>query len=174
MVLVALGLSHGPLLWDLSLVYRGSLDAVVLAAVIGTIVHLFLWIVLWLLLTVKVRTQLSLLGDNAWLRHSVPFSSQRPNRITLRLMKCVNFVLLSLWEQSKWEFKLRVTVARACVASARSIKLVNDVELISNDPQNHAHTPLLVVGAGKAYAITDATPKKSIMSVVQKVRRESF
>lgn len=54
-VLVALGVSHGPLLWDLSLVYRGSLDAVVLAAVIGTIVHLFLWIVLWLILTVKVR-----------------------------------------------------------------------------------------------------------------------
>ncbi|XP_063588514.1 uncharacterized protein LOC134765695 [Penaeus indicus] len=125
-VLVALGLSHGPLLWDLSLVYRGSLDAVVMAAVIGTIVHLFLWIVLWLLLTVK----------------------------------------------SKWEFKLRVTVARACVASARSIKLVNDVELISNDQQSHAHTPLLVVGAGKAYAITDATPKKSIMSVVQKTHQD--
>lgn len=54
-VLVGLGLTHGPLLWDLSLVYRGSLDAVVLAAVIGTIVHLFLWVVLWLLLTVKVN-----------------------------------------------------------------------------------------------------------------------
>lgn len=54
-VLVALGVSHGPLLWDLSLVYRGSLDAIVLAAVIGTIVHLFLWIVLWLILTIKVR-----------------------------------------------------------------------------------------------------------------------
>ena len=53
-VLVGLGLTHGPLLWDLSLVYRGSLDAVVLAAVIGTIVHLFLWVLLWLLLTVKV------------------------------------------------------------------------------------------------------------------------
>ena len=54
-VLVGLGLTHGPLLWDLSLVYRGSLDAVVLAAVIGTIVHLFLWVVLWLILTVKVN-----------------------------------------------------------------------------------------------------------------------
>lgn len=55
LVLVGLGLTHGPLLWDLSLVYRGSLDAVVLAAVIGTIVHLFLWVVLWLILTLKVR-----------------------------------------------------------------------------------------------------------------------
>ncbi|XP_071536349.1 uncharacterized protein [Panulirus ornatus] len=125
-VLVALGLSHGPLLWDLSLVYRGSLDAVVLAAVIGTIVHLFLWIVLWLLLTVK----------------------------------------------STWTFKLRVTVARACVSSARSIKLVNDVELASGDSQSQAHTPLLVVGSGKAYAINDSTPKKTIMSVVQKTHQE--
>ncbi|ROT66814.1 putative protein tincar isoform X3 [Penaeus vannamei] len=37
-------------------------------------------------------------------------------------------------------------------------------------PQPRPHA-LLVVGAGKAYAITDATPKKSIMSVVQKDKR---
>nr|XP_053655194.1 uncharacterized protein LOC128704154 [Cherax quadricarinatus] len=121
-VLVAMGVSHGPLLWDLSLVYRGSLDAIVLASVIGSIVHLFLWIVLWLLLTVK----------------------------------------------SSWTFKLRVTVARACVSSARSIKLVNDVELSCGDAQRQALTPLLVVGSGKAYAINDSVPKKTIMSVVQK------
>nr|XP_045594619.1 uncharacterized protein LOC123755819 [Procambarus clarkii] len=125
-VLVAMGVSHGPLLWDLSLVYRGSLDAIVLAAVIGSIVHLFLWIVLWLLLTVK----------------------------------------------SSWTFKLRVTVGRACVSSARSIKLVNDVELASGDPHSQARTPLLVVGAGKAYAINDSAPKKTIMSVVQKTHQE--
>lgn len=125
-VLVALGVTHGPLLWDMSLVYRGSLDAVILAAVIGSIVYLFLWIVLWLLLTVK----------------------------------------------TSWTFKLRVTVARACVSSARSIKLVNDVELASGDPRTQAHTPLLIVGSGKAYAINDNAPKKAIMSVVQKTHQE--
>ena len=73
--------------------------------------------------------------------------------------------------QSKWTFKLRVTVARACVSSARSIKLVNDVELVNSEGPRagQAAAPLLVVGAGKAYAITDAAPKKTIMSVVQKV-----
>ncbi|XP_068209009.1 uncharacterized protein [Palaemon carinicauda] len=125
-VLVALGVTHGPLLWDMSLVYRGSLDAVVLAAVIGSIVHLFLWIVLWLFLTVKTT----------------------------------------------WTFKLRVTVARACVASARSIKLVNDVELASGDPRTQPHTPLLIVGSGKAYAINDSGPKKAIMNVIQKTHQD--
>ncbi|XP_064104586.1 uncharacterized protein LOC135214323 [Macrobrachium nipponense] len=125
-VLVALGVTHGPLLWDMSLVYRGSLDAVVLAAVIGSIVHLFLWIVLWLFLTVKTT----------------------------------------------WTFKLRVTVARACVSSARSIKLVNDVELASGDPRTQPHTPLLIVGSGKAYAINDNGPKKAIMNVIQKTHQD--
>lgn len=54
-VLVALCLCSGPLVWDLSRVYRGSLDQVVLIAVIGTIVHIFAWIALWLVLTVKVN-----------------------------------------------------------------------------------------------------------------------
>ncbi|KAK7083035.1 hypothetical protein SK128_009246, partial [Halocaridina rubra] len=73
---------------------------------------------------------------------------------------------------STWNFKLRVTVARAYVSSARSIKLVNDVELASSDPRTQAYTPLLVVGSGKAYAINDNAPKKAIMNVVQKTHQE--
>ena len=44
---------NGPLLYDYTLIYKGSLDGTVLACVIGTILHLFLWIVIWLFLTVK-------------------------------------------------------------------------------------------------------------------------
>ena len=52
-VLIALAVCNGPLLYDFTLIYKGSLDGTVLACVIGTILHLFLWIVLWLFLTVK-------------------------------------------------------------------------------------------------------------------------
>ncbi|KAK4318585.1 hypothetical protein Pmani_010420 [Petrolisthes manimaculis] len=123
-----LGVCQGPVLWDLCMVYRGSLDALILAAVVGTVLHLALWAALWLTLTLK----------------------------------------------TSWTFKLRVTVGRACVASARSIKLVNDVELATSacPTPPSSNPPLLVVGAGKAYAITDSAPKKSIMSVVQKSHQE--
>lgn len=52
-VLIALAVCNGPLLYDYTLIYKGSLDGTVLACVIGTIIHLFLWIVVWLFLTVK-------------------------------------------------------------------------------------------------------------------------
>ena len=52
-VLIALAVCNGPLLYDYTLIYKGSLDGTVLACVIGTILHLFLWIVVWLFLTVK-------------------------------------------------------------------------------------------------------------------------
>ncbi|QQP49948.1 Uncharacterized protein FKW44_010783, partial [Caligus rogercresseyi] len=83
---------NGPLLYDYTLIYKGSLDGTVLYTVIAVISHLFLWILTWLFLTVK----------------------------------------------QGWRFKLRVT-------AARSIKLVNDVELDS-DAENG---PMLIVGYGK-------------------------
>ena len=52
---------------------------------------------------------------------------------------------------------------------------MNDVELASaaegghGDPSGSQMTPLLVVGGGKAYAISDTAPRKTIMSVIQKV-----
>ncbi|CAL4158417.1 unnamed protein product, partial [Meganyctiphanes norvegica] len=124
-VLVGMIIFNGPLLWDLSTLYRGSLDAVVLASIVTTITHIIAWIVLWLGFTLKV----------------------------------------------KWTFNLRVTVARACVSSARSIKLVSDVELMTTK-DIATKTPLLVIGGGKAYAITDQMPAKSIMNVVHKTREE--
>lgn len=54
-MLLAVAICAGPLMYDYTLVYCGSLDGAVLAAVTGTIVHLFLWIVLWLVLTIKHR-----------------------------------------------------------------------------------------------------------------------
>ncbi|KAL9698261.1 hypothetical protein quinque_001702 [Culex quinquefasciatus] len=52
---LALAVVKAPLLHDLSATYRGSLDGAVLAAALGSVIHLFLWIVLWLCLTAKRR-----------------------------------------------------------------------------------------------------------------------
>lgn len=54
-VLVVLASTAAPIAYDFTLVYCGSLDGAVLAAVTSTVSHLFLWIVLWLFLTVKQR-----------------------------------------------------------------------------------------------------------------------
>uniref|UniRef100_A0AAG5CZ11 Protein tincar n=1 Tax=Anopheles atroparvus TaxID=41427 RepID=A0AAG5CZ11_ANOAO len=52
---LALAVVKAPLMHDLSATYRGSLDGAVLAAALGSVLHLFLWIVLWLGLTAKRR-----------------------------------------------------------------------------------------------------------------------
>lgn len=126
-VWLAVAICSAPLLYDYMIVYRGSLDGVILACVIGTMIHLLLWLVLWILLTIK----------------------------------------------QKWVFKLRVTIGRATVRSARSVKLVTDVDLISSrDDDEGASAPLLVVGNGRTYTIADTSPKKAIMSVIQKAAME--
>ncbi|PSN54783.1 hypothetical protein C0J52_02015 [Blattella germanica] len=122
-VLLALAVCHTPLLYDYTLVYRGSLDGAILATVVGAILHLFLWILLWLFLTLKRR----------------------------------------------WVFKLRVTVGRATVRSARSVRLVTDVDLSRHES---CDAPLLVVGNGRTYTIADTSPKKAIMSVIQRTALE--
>ncbi|XP_054258919.1 protein tincar [Macrosteles quadrilineatus] len=118
-VLLAMAVCQAPLLYDSTVVYRGSLSSAVLACVVGAVVHLFLWVLLWLVLTIKQH----------------------------------------------WRFKLRVTVGRASVRSARSIKLVTEVDLLSST--DYAQ-PLLVVGNGRTYTISDNSPKKAIMGVIQK------
>lgn len=122
-VLIAMAVCQAPLLYDCTVVYRGSLNNAVLACVIGSVVHLFLWVLLWLILTIKQH----------------------------------------------WLFKLRVTVGRAAVRSARSIKLVTDVDLLSI---TDASAPLLVVGNGRTYTVAETSPKKAIMSVIQKCAME--
>ena len=69
-LLLAVGVADGPLLYDLSAVYRGSLDPACLVAVIGAIAHHFLWVLLWLALTLKTRWQFELRVSAA--RVSVP------------------------------------------------------------------------------------------------------
>ncbi|GBL91817.1 Protein tincar [Araneus ventricosus] len=53
LLLISTAVCAGPLMYDYTLVYCGSLDGIVLAGITGTITHLFLWIVLWLILTIK-------------------------------------------------------------------------------------------------------------------------
>ncbi|XP_053594611.1 protein tincar isoform X1 [Microplitis demolitor] len=144
-VFLALVICNAPLLYDYTVVYRGSLDGVILACILGTIAHLFLWLIFWFFLTIK----------------------------------------------RNWIFKVRVTIARATVRSARSVKLVTDVDLLScrrksthksnssnDDDDNDDDTlidhelgsdaPLLIVGDGKTYSIAESSPKKAIMCVIQK------
>ncbi|XP_012243119.1 protein tincar isoform X4 [Bombus impatiens] len=126
-VFLSIAICSAPLLYDYSVVYRGSLDGAILACVVATVLHLFLWLLLWIFLTIKQR----------------------------------------------WTFKLRVTIGRATVRSARSVKLVTDVDLLSaRDDEDGTNAPLLVVGNGRTYTIADASPKKAIMSVIQKAAIE--
>lgn len=83
-------------------------------------------------------------------------------------------VWLFLTIKRKWVFKLRVTVGRAEVRSAKSVKLVTDVDLITSHRghDDSMSSPLLVVGNGRTYTIQDTSPKKAIMSVIQKAAME--
>ncbi|XP_020300399.1 protein tincar isoform X2 [Pseudomyrmex gracilis] len=75
--------------------------------------------------------------------------------------------------KQRWTFKLRVTIGRATVRSARSVKLVTDVDLLSaRDDDDGTSAPLLVVGHGRTYTIADTSPKRAIMSVIQKAAME--
>lgn len=88
------------------------------------------------------------------------------------LYEC-DIMYVCLCGQNHWVFKLRVTIARACVSSSRSIKLVNDIELLQGEEQAEggSHTaPLLVVGQGHAFAVPQLPHKKAIMGVVHKVQ----
>ncbi|XP_018342068.1 PREDICTED: protein tincar isoform X1 [Trachymyrmex septentrionalis] len=126
-VFLAIVICGAPLLYDFTVVYRGSLDGAILACIVGMILHLLLWLLLWIFLTIKQR----------------------------------------------WTFKLRVTIGRATVRSARSVKLVTDVDLLSaRDDDDGTNAPLLVVGNGRTYTIADSSPKRAIMSVIQKAAIE--
>ena len=61
---------------------------------------------------------------------------------------------LFLTVKMTWKFKLRVTVGRATVNNARSIKLVNDIDL-HHTPVDRENAPMLIVGFGKTFTIHD-------------------
>ncbi|KAK6639249.1 hypothetical protein RUM43_007520 [Polyplax serrata] len=82
-------------------------------------------------------------------------------------------IWLVLTVKQKWIFQLRVTIGRAAVRSARSVKLVTDVDLVSCGKQGDDVTaPLLVVGGGRTYTISDMSPKRAIINVIQKAAME--
>lgn len=57
--------------------------------------------------------------------------------------------------------------------SARSVKLVTDVDLVSCTKHvDDSTAPLLVVGGGRTYTVADNSPKKAIMGVIQKAAIE--
>ena len=122
-VLIALAVCQGPMLYDYTLIYKGSLDSAVLTCVIATVLHLFLWIVVWLFLTVK----------------------------------------------QSWTFKLRVTVGKNVVKAARSIKLLNDVDLSNEGAEGGA---MMIVASGKSFTVSDSAPKKLIMATLARAAIE--
>jgi hypothetical protein len=80
-------------------------------------------------------------------------------------------VWLFLTLKQKWIFKIRVTIGRATVRSSRSVKLVTDVDLNKKE-DNVASQPLLIVGNGRTYTIAETSPKKAIMTVIQRASIE--
>lgn len=78
-------------------------------------------------------------------------------------------IWLFLTLKQKWTFKIRVTIGRATVRSARSIKLVTDVDLLSTKrDEDLSSQPLLIVGNGRTYTVSETSPKKAILTVLQK------
>jgi hypothetical protein len=78
-------------------------------------------------------------------------------------------VWLFLTIKQKWIFKIRVTIGKATIRSARSVKLVTDIDLLSsNKDEDLTSQPLLVVGNGRTYSVSELSPKRAIMTVIQK------
>ena len=71
-----------------------------------------------------------------------------------------------------WKFKLRVTVGRASVHNAKSIKLVNDIDL-HHQPVDKENAPMLIVGFGKTFTVHDQAPKKLIMRTLARAAMET-
>ncbi|XP_056634976.1 protein tincar [Diorhabda sublineata] len=76
-------------------------------------------------------------------------------------------IWLFLTIKQKWTFKIRVTIGRATVRESRSLRLVHDVHL-SSHREDAAQQPLLVIGNGRTYSVSDISPKRAIMGVIQK------
>jgi len=85
------------------------------------------------------------------------------------------FIWVLLWLiltlKQHWEFKLQVTVGHGTVRSARSIRMITDVQLAFAD-QDYTNVPLLVVGHGRTFTVSEPNCKKAIMTVIQKASME--
>ncbi|XP_072379513.1 protein tincar [Diabrotica undecimpunctata] len=76
-------------------------------------------------------------------------------------------IWLFLSIKQKWTFKLRITIGRATVRESRSLRLVHDVHLNSHR-EDASQQPLLVIGNGRTYSVSETSPKRAIMGVIQK------
>ncbi|CAH1115017.1 unnamed protein product [Psylliodes chrysocephalus] len=61
----------------------------------------------------------------------------------------------------------KLQIGRATVKESRSLRLVHDVHL-NNRREDTTQQPLLVVGNGRTYSVTETSPKRAIMGVIQK------
>ena len=63
-------------------------------------------------------------------------------------------------------------MGRAAVHNAKSIKLVNDIDL-HHQPVDKEAAPMLIVGFGKTFTIHDQAPKKLIMKTLARAAMEN-
>ena len=164
-VLIALAVVNAPLLYDFTLIYKVCYTSTLLfysTVVVDQTDQIFF-----------LCFQGSL--DGAVLLHVVS--------TILHLFFWIVMWLFLTAKQS-WRFKLRVTVGRAVVRGARSIKLANDVDLQNRAAAAAAAaaggdagdaesaTAMLIVSHGKSYTVSDAHPKKLIMSTLARAAIE--
>lgn len=67
---------------------------------------------------------------------------------------------------------MRVTVGRAAVKNAPSIKLLNDVDLDNDCRENEDDEAMLIVAFGKSFTVRDQAPKKLIMNTLARAAIE--
>ena len=115
-VLIALAVCQGPLLYDYTLIYKVNR-----LIVWYNLIFFFIYIYAWKM-THNIIIMISLQGslDSAVLTCVIT--------TILHLFLWI-VVWLCLTMKQTWKFKLRVTIGKNVVKSARSIKLLNDVDL---------------------------------------------
>ncbi|XP_030768318.1 protein tincar isoform X3 [Sitophilus oryzae] len=78
-------------------------------------------------------------------------------------------IWLFLTVKQAWTFKIRITIGQATVRESRSLRLVHDVHLSNHRTEETVQQqPLLVIGNGRTYTVSETSPKKAIMGVIQK------
>ncbi|KAJ1521188.1 hypothetical protein ONE63_002878 [Megalurothrips usitatus] len=128
-------------------------------------------------LVCAVVVQAPLVSD--WL---VLYRGTLDTAVLVTLCACILHLLcwvvmwLLLTVKHNWSFKLRVTVARAVVRSARSVRLCTDLELLDEQrgPGGAAAAvePLIVVGNGRSYTVSDPEPRNAILGLIAKGQQD--
>ncbi|XP_050303784.1 protein tincar [Anthonomus grandis grandis] len=77
------------------------------------------------------------------------------------------FIWLFLSIKNKWTFKIRISIGEAVIKESRSLRLIHSVHL-NNHHGEENQQPLLIIGNGRTYTVSETSPKKAIMEVLQK------